>query len=109
LSPELKAKLDAGEVIGSTLNSKRSWLKSSVTMASALTIDDMFQMARDNLKESLDIRSNDPYAHLYYGKVLKLTARTVAEKQGRPESVCMAIQLDGRRVLPEPHLSARSR
>ncbi|HEX5734229.1 MAG TPA: hypothetical protein VF131_15450 [Blastocatellia bacterium] len=41
----------------------------------------MFQMARDNLEDPLMIRSNDPQAHLYYGKVLKLTARTGAEKQ----------------------------
>jgi len=41
-----------------------------------------------NLKSRSTFRSNDPYAHLLYGKVLKLTARTVGGKTRRPESVC---------------------
>jgi hypothetical protein len=64
----------------------------------------MFQMARDNLEESLRIRSNDPYAHFYYGKVLKLTARNMAEKSRALNEFVRAIDLDKRRVLPESHL-----
>ena len=63
----------------------------------------MFQMARDNLEESLNIRSNDPYAHFYYGKVLKLTARNGGEARALSE-FARAVQLDKRRVLPEAHL-----
>ncbi len=65
---------------------------------------DMFQMARENLEESLMIRNNDPLAHYYYGKVLKLTARTGAEKRRAMEAFVRAIELDRRKVLPEARL-----
>jgi hypothetical protein len=64
----------------------------------------MFQMARENLEESLRIRSNDPYSHYYYGKVLKLTARSSTEKSRALNEFVTAIQLDRRRVIAEPHL-----
>lgn len=104
MSADIKAKLDAGEIIGSTAE--------FLTVMSELKRDngvrafyyDMFQMARDNLSESLQIRSNDPYAHFYYGKVLKLTARTAAEKSRALAEFRTAIDLDARRVLPEARL-----
>jgi hypothetical protein len=65
---------------------------------------DMFQMARENLEESIRIRSSDPYARYYYGKVLKLTARTLGEKQRALEEFALAIQFDKRKVLAEPYL-----
>ena len=37
---------------------------------------DLFAMARDNLEEAVNLRSNDPRAQLYLGKVISLTART---------------------------------
>ena len=65
---------------------------------------DMFQMARNNLEESLQIRSNDPLAHFYYGKVLKLTARKPAEKSRALAEFVRAIELDKRHMLPEARL-----
>lgn len=65
---------------------------------------DMFHMARENLQGSLMIRSNDPQAHLYYGKVLKLTARTAADKSRALQEFRLAIEFDKRLVLPESHL-----
>jgi hypothetical protein len=65
---------------------------------------DMFRMSRDNLEESLLIRSNDPFTHFYYGKVLKLTARTPAEKSRALAEFARAVELDRRRVLPEARL-----
>lgn len=104
LSPELKQKLDAGELIGNT--------SEFLTVMAELKRDngvralyyDMFRMARTNLEESLHIRSNDPLSHFYYGKVMKLTARTPAEKQLALNSFVKAIQLDRRQVLPEARL-----
>jgi hypothetical protein len=64
----------------------------------------MFRMARENLEESLRIRSNDPYAHYYYGKILKLTARSSQEKLKALSEFAQAIQLDKRKVIAEPHL-----
>lgn len=104
LSPDIKRKLDAGDLIGSTAEFE--------AVMSALKRDngirafyyDMFQMARDNLEESLLIRSNDPFTHFYYGKVLKLTARTAGEKSRALAEFVRAIELDKRRVLPEARL-----
>lgn len=104
LSPEIKRKLDAGELIGSSAEFE--------AVMSALKRDngirafyyDMFQMARDNLEESLAIRSNDPFTHFYYGKVLKLTARNASEKSRALAEFVRAIELDKRRVLPEARL-----
>jgi hypothetical protein len=64
----------------------------------------MFQMALSNLEESILIRSNDPFVHFYYGKVLKLTARSATDKSRALGEFVRAIELDRRRVLPEPHL-----
>jgi hypothetical protein len=36
---------------------------------------DMFYTARENLREAVEIRSNDPSALYYYGKVLELVGR----------------------------------
>ncbi|MGH9939186.1 MAG: M48 family metalloprotease [Blastocatellia bacterium] len=65
---------------------------------------DMFQMALDNLREAQEIRTDDPYAAFYYGKVLQLTARNRAEQAQAMEAFKTAINLDQRGVLPEPHL-----
>lgn len=104
LAPDIQAKLDAEELIGTTaeFSAVMSGLKRDNGVSAYYF--DMFQMARDNLEESLRIRSNDPYAHFYYGKVLKLTARSAAEKSLALREFVVAIEQDKRRVLPESHL-----
>ncbi|MCG3161126.1 MAG: Beta-barrel assembly-enhancing protease [Acidobacteria bacterium] len=104
MSAEIKAKLDAGELIGSSAEFAAVMAELKRDNGVRAYYYDMFQMARDNLEESLMIRSNDPFAHLYYGKVLKLTARTTTEKQRALFEFVKAIELDKRRVLAEPHL-----
>jgi predicted Zn-dependent protease len=101
---EMKAKLDAGELIGSTGEFEAVMAELKRDNGLRAFYYDMFQMARDNLEESLLIRSNDPLAHLYYGKVLKLTARSGAEKSRALAEFVRAIELDRRRVLPEARL-----
>lgn len=104
LSAELKAKLDAGELIGSTAEFEAVMAELKRDNGLRAFYYDMFQMARDNLKESLLIRSNDPFTHLYYGKVLKLTARSASEKSLALAEFVRAIELDKRHVLPEARL-----
>ena len=101
---EMKAKLDAGELIGSTGEFEAVMAELKRDNGIRAFYYDMFQMARDNLEESLLIRSNDPFTHLYYGKVLKLTARSAAEKSRALSEFVRAIELDRRRVLPEARL-----
>ncbi|HYY42405.1 MAG TPA: M48 family metalloprotease, partial [Pyrinomonadaceae bacterium] len=104
MSAELRAKLDAGELIGSTAEFEAVMAELKRDNGVRAYYYDMFQMARTNLEESLAIRSNDPYAHFYYGKVLKLTAHKPAEKVRALAEFVRAIELDKRRVLPEARL-----
>lgn len=104
LSPEIQAKIDAGEIIGDTAQFKAVMAELKRDNGIRAYYYDMFQMARENLQDSLMIRSNDPQAHLYYGKVLKLTARTPADKSKALGEFRLAIDLDKRLVLPESHL-----
>ena len=104
LSADLKAKLDAGELIGNSAEFEA--VMAGITRDNGIRAYyfDMFKTARENLEESLRIRSNDPYAHYYYGKILKLTARTSNEKLTALAEFAKAIELDKRRVIAEPHL-----
>jgi hypothetical protein len=62
-------------------------------------------MARDNLEEAVDLRSNDPRAQLYLGKIISLTARTAQDRQAAEDHFMKAIQYDGvRGAYPDPHL-----
>ena len=104
MSADIKAKLDAGELIGNSAEFEA--VMAGITRDNGVRAYhfDMFKMAKENLEESLRIRSNDPYAHYYYGKILKLTARTSQEKLRALGEFAQAIQLDRRRVIAEPHL-----
>jgi predicted Zn-dependent protease len=104
LAQLLKAKLDRNEIIGSSEEFESVMADLKRDNGVRAFYYDMFQMALENLRESLQIRHNDPYTHYYYGKVLNLTARTKAEKSEAMQSFIKAIDLDERRVLAEPWL-----
>jgi tetratricopeptide (TPR) repeat protein len=66
---------------------------------------DLFDEARQNLEQAISLRSSDPTAHLYLGRVYKLTARTKDEEQKAMDHFMQAIRLDtGRSAYPLPHL-----
>lgn len=104
MASDVQAKLDAGELIGNSAEFEA--VMAGITRDNGVRAYhfDMFKMARENLEESLRIRSNDPYAHYYYGKILKLTARTSQEKLRALGEFAQAIQLDRRKVIAEPYL-----
>jgi len=104
MASDIKAKLDAGELIGNSAEFEA--VMAGITRDNGVRAYhfDMFKMARENLEESLRIRSNDPYAHYYYGKILKLTARTSQDKLRALGEFAQAIQLDRRKVIAEPYL-----
>ena len=104
LSDEIKRKLEAGEIVGSPAEFLSVMAEIKRDNGIRAYYYDMFQTSRDNLEESLDIRSDDPVAHFYFGKVLKLTARTPAEKSRALAEFASAIELDKRRVIPEAFL-----
>ena len=100
----VKELLDAGELIGSSAEFQSVMAAIRRDNGIRAFYYDMFHMARGNLEESLRIRSNDPFAHYYYGVVLKLTARTLGEKQRALNEFALAVQYDKRKVLAEPYL-----
>ena len=101
---KIKELLDTGELIGSSAEFQSVMAAIRRDNGIRAFYYDMFYMARENLEESLRIRSNDPVAHYYYGVVLKLTARTLGEKQRALNEFALAVQYDRRKVLAEPYL-----
>lgn len=57
---------------------------------------DMFQLAKSNLEYARTNRPNDPSAHYYYGKVMKLVGRTDEDRKLADEAFQRAIQFDHR-------------
>jgi len=100
-----EAKLKAGGLTGSS--GEFSLIMAALKRDNGIiAIDyDLFAMARDNLEEAVDLRSNDPRAQLYLGKVISLTARTPEDRQEAEDHFLKAIQYDGTRgAYPDPHL-----
>jgi predicted Zn-dependent protease len=57
---------------------------------------DMFQLAKSNLEYARANRPNDPAAHYYYGKVMKLVGRSDEDRKLADEAFQRAIQFDHR-------------
>jgi predicted Zn-dependent protease len=57
---------------------------------------DMFQLAKSNLEYARTNRPNDPAAHYYYGKVMKLVGHTPEERKLADDAFQKAIQFDAR-------------
>lgn len=104
LAPEIKKKLAAGELLASSeeFQSVMAMVKRDNGIRAFQF--DMFEMARNNLSDSIGIRSNDPSAYYYYGKVLKQTARNASEMSAALANLMQAIQSDKRQTIAEPYL-----
>jgi hypothetical protein len=57
---------------------------------------DMFEMSRTNLADAVSIRDNDPAAHYYYAKVLKLVGRTPEDEKLSRDEFYKAVKTDMR-------------
>jgi predicted Zn-dependent protease len=66
--------------------------------------NDMFQLARMNLQQSVMLRSDDPLAAYYYGRVLKQVGRTKEELDLANQSLLKAVSLDVRHEIPDVQL-----
>jgi predicted Zn-dependent protease len=66
--------------------------------------NDMFQLAKMNLQQSVMLRSDDPLAAYYYGRVLKQVGRTKEELDLANQSLQKAISLDVRHEIPDVQL-----
>jgi predicted Zn-dependent protease len=97
-----------GQVLKPEIDSKQGRLTSTqpdfVRVMSTLKRDngilsfyhDMFQLAKSNLEYARANRPNDPSAHYYYGKVMKLVGRTEEDRKLADEAFQRAIQFDHR-------------
>ena len=66
---------------------------------------DLFAMARDNLEEAANLRSNDPRVHYYLGRVIAMTGRTPADAQAAIAAFQRGMRYDAQRgEYPELHL-----
>ena len=65
---------------------------------------DMFDMARTNLQEAVAVRDNDPAAHYFYAKTLKLVGRTDEDTRLAKESFFKATKADTRQQNYGAHL-----
>ena len=66
---------------------------------------DLFAMAKSNLEEAAEQRSNDPTVQFYLGRVMAMTAHSQEDRRAALEHVSNAIQLDAARgALPDVHL-----
>lgn len=65
---------------------------------------DMFQLAKMNLQQSVMLRSDDPLAAYYYGRVLKQVGRTKEELDIAEQSLLKAVALDLRYEIPDVQL-----
>jgi predicted Zn-dependent protease len=66
--------------------------------------NDMFQLAKMNLQQSVMLRSDDALAAYYYGRVLKQVGRTKEELDLANQSLLKAISLDVRHEIPDVQL-----
>ena len=105
LKEKIDAKLKANGLTGSS--GEFSLIMAALKRDNGIVaIDyDLFDMARDNLEEAVNLRSNDPRAQLYLGKVISLTARTPQDRQAAEGHFLKAIEYDqDRGAYPDPHL-----
>jgi predicted Zn-dependent protease len=66
---------------------------------------DLYAMARDNLEEAANLRSNDPRVHYYLGRVIAMTGRTPQDTQAAIAAFQRGMQYDAQRgEYPELHL-----
>lgn len=104
LAPEIKAKLENGEMIASSAEFQSTMALIKRDNGIRAFQFDLFEMARANLADSIGIRSNDPVAYYYYGKVLKQTAKNSSELSKALANLTQAIAMDKRQTIAEPYL-----
>lgn len=66
--------------------------------------NDMFQLAKMNLQQSVMLRSDDPLATYFYGRVLKQVGRTKEELDLANQLLLKSISLDTRNEIPDVQL-----
>ena len=93
---DIDAKLKGGQFIGDSPEHRNLMAELKRDNGIMAYYHDMFDMARQNLKEAVTIRDNDPAAHYFYGKVLELIGRTPEERKEELTAFANAVKFDYR-------------
>lgn len=105
LKPDYEKKLAAAQLIGTSPDYQLMMAELKRDNGIMALYFDMFDMARKNLRQAVSLRSDDARARYYYGQVLKLVARTDADRDLANSELATAIKLDANRhFIPEAQL-----
>jgi hypothetical protein len=105
LKPDYEKKLAAAQLIGTSPDYQLMMAELKRDNGILALYFDMFDMAKKNLAQAVSLRTDDARARFYYGQVLKLVARTPAERDLANTELAQAIQLDSyRHLIPEAQL-----
>ncbi len=105
LKPDYEKKLAAAQLVGTSPNYQLMMAELKRDNGIMALYFDMFNMARKNLRQAVSLRTDDARARYYYGQVLKLVARTDAEREEAHTQLADAIKLDANRhFIPEAQL-----
>jgi len=96
LKAELEAKLKNASLTGDTAEFRNLMGELKRDNGIMAFYHDMFDLSRNNLRDALAVRDNDPAAHYFFGKVMTLTGRTPAELKEGGASFRKAANLDYR-------------
>jgi predicted Zn-dependent protease len=93
---DIEVKLQKGEFIGDSPEHRNLMAELKRDNGIMAYYHDMFEMARNNLKEAVTIRDNDPAAHYFYGKVLEQIGRTPEDNKEAMKAFANAVKFDYR-------------
>jgi hypothetical protein len=96
LKAEVEAKLKNSSLIGDSAEFRNLMAELKRDNGIMAYYHDMFDLSRNNLKDALAVRDNDPAAHYFYGKVMSLTGRTPSELREATTSFQKSASLDYR-------------
>jgi predicted Zn-dependent protease len=96
LKAELEAKLKNASLTGDSAEFRNLMAELKRDNGIMAYYHDMFDLSRNNLRDALAVRDNDPAAHYFFGKVMSLTGRTPAELKEAGTSFQKAASLDYR-------------
>lgn len=96
MKAELELKLKSGAMLGDSAEFRNLMAELKRDNGIMAYYHDMFELSRNNLRDALAVRENDPSVHYFYGKVMTLTGRTPSELKEASQSFVKAASFDFR-------------
>ena len=96
MKADIETKLKAGALVGDRAEFRNLMAELKRDNGIMAYYHDMFELSRNNLRDALAVRDNDPAVHYFYGKVMTLTGRNPSELKEASDSFVKAAALDYR-------------